>query len=291
MTGIDQDEDVVDEHLDAVSRGHHRVWLASFSVGIVLVGLLLFIGARYLLRSSPSAKSVDSALEEFRATSSTVGDAPVSFNRPAPGVYQVTGEGGEKISFPPNSQTDGAVMPVSVQYLAGGCWRWHLDFNTAHWQEFDFCPQGGDLLLGAQRNFQSWDFGTLRVENLGTYTCDPPAPIVVAGATSGQAFDHRCVGDNSAAPGESVTSGPSVFVGIESLDIGGATVTAIHQIREQRISGPQEGEIVEEWWFAAQTGLPLKSQRHYRLDTSSPLGTITYEENGSWQLSSMEPRT
>ena len=68
---------------------------------------------------------------------------------PAEGVYALNGQGTERISFPPNSHPDGAVMPATITYLADGCWRWHIDYNVAHWEEYDFCPRGGRLLLKA----------------------------------------------------------------------------------------------------------------------------------------------
>ncbi|MGZ4682214.1 MAG: hypothetical protein ACXWA3_04395 [Acidimicrobiales bacterium] len=268
--------------------------------GLMLVGggaaviLLLTAGAtigRYLLRDRPRAKSVDSAVEQFRADTSTTDAGSAGFVRPAAGVYQAAGEGEERISKPPNSQNDGAVMPISVTYLANGCWTWHLDYNEAHWHEFDFCPDGQHLLLVGQRNYQSWDFGMMKVENVGTYTCDPPAPIAVDDPTPGTTFVHHCTGDNTAAPGPSTTEGPSTIVGPETLSIDGADVATIHQKRSQTMTGTQRGSIEEDWWYTTDTGLPVRSERHYQLDSGSVIGTITYTENGSWQLTSLQPQT
>jgi len=35
----------------------------------------------------------------------------------------------------------------------------------------------------------------------------------------------------------------------------------------------------------------LRAERNYRLTSPSPVGNITYTEQGSWQLSSLEPTT
>ena len=264
-----------------------------YAIGAVVAVLVVACGVvvgSYLLRDEPGAKSVDSAVDQFRATSST-GAGQVDFVRPTAGVYQAAGQGEEQISTPPNSQHDGDLMPISVKYLDNGCWTWHLDYNVAHWHEFDFCPQGDQLLLVAQRNFQAWDFGFMKVDNLGTYTCEPAAPIVIADPTVGTSFQHHCTGDNTAAPGASTSEGPATIVGPETLTIGGTEVATIHQTRQQTMSGTQQGAIQEEWWYAADTGLPVRSERHYRLDTGSVLGTITYTESGSWELTSMQPRT
>jgi hypothetical protein len=270
---------------------HHWLRIALLTV----VGLVILAGGytvlRYAFRSHPGAKSIDAAVDDLRASSSLDTSNPTGFVRPAPGIYTAAGEGSEHISSPPNSQDDGALMPITVRYLPDGCWNWHIDYNSAHWHEFDYCPKGTELLLVAQRNFQSWDFGAMKVDNLGPYTCDPPAPIVVEDPQPGQTFEHHCTGENSAAPGPSTSAGPSTIVGTETLDIGGVQVPAIHQTRAQQMTGAQVGDVTEDWWFAADNGLPLRAKRRYKLDTQSVIGRITYTEQGSWQLTSLEPRT
>ena len=272
-------------------RRHHPARIALLVVvALIVIAVASTIG-RYLFRSHPGAKSIDEAVEELRSGTTTADTGPNAFARPAVGVYEAAGQGRESISTPPNSQDDGATMPITIRHLSDGCWTWHIDYNSAHWHEFDFCPHGSELLLEAQRNYQAWDFGALKVDNLGNYTCDPPAPVVVEDPQPGQVFAHGCTGTNTAAPGPSESAGPSTIIGRETLTIGGVAVEAIHQTRAQVMSGEQVGTVTENWWFAPDTGLPLRAERTYKLDTDSPLGKITYHEDGSWQLTSLEPRT
>ncbi|MEZ5144818.1 MAG: hypothetical protein R2726_20230 [Acidimicrobiales bacterium] len=256
----------------------------------LVVGAVGVVAVRYAERDRPEAVTSEEAVEEFRATSSTA-VAPTGFVVPAAGVYEAVGQGSARISFPPNAMTDGPTMPVAVTYLPDGCWRWRISYSTAAWHEYDFCPKGDELLLVAQRNFLSFDYGSFKVDNTAQYACDPPSPIVVESPVPGRSFDHQCVGENSAAPGRSVSAGPVTIIGTETLDIGGTSVPAIHQRRTQTMSGPQTGPVTEDWWFAADTGLPLKCERHQRIETSSPIGAITFTADGSWQLTSMQPRT
>ena len=284
--------DESEDPIPAPTGRHHR-WLLA--VGL-LVGLLVLAAGiptlRYLLRSHPGAKSVGSAVERYRSsTSGQPTTAGANFGGPRLGVYRATGSGTEKISFPPNSQQDGAVMPITVTALTKGCWRWRIDYNTAHWHEYDFCPDKGALLLVAQRNFQRWDFGTLAITNLGRYTCSPPAPVVVTGTHTGEAFEHHCTGTNTASSGTSDVDGPATLVGTTTLTIGGQRVPALHQTRLEHLTGSQQGTVTEHWWFDARTGLPLRAERHYDLTSSSPIGNVDYTECGSWQLQSMQPAT
>jgi hypothetical protein len=258
--------------------------------GLVVVAVAAVV-LPYLLRDQPRPVTVDEAVEDFRASSSTVDPAEPSFRRPAAGVYTAEGSGRAEISFPPNSQQDGAIMPASLEWLADGCWRWRITYNEAHWHEVDLCPVGDDLVLTGQRNLQGWDFGTTTVENRAEFTCEPPSPVVAAGAPPGTTFEHRCTGINTAAPGESIATGPAVVVGVETLTIGGVEVETIHQSQRREMSGGQQGVDQEEWWFAADTGLPVRVERTITLSTSSPIGSIDYAELGWWQLTSLEPRT
>lgn len=271
-------------------RRHHWIrtpLLIGMAVVVVLVAVVVL---SYVLRSRPGPKSLGASSRQFRSTTTTT-PAVRSFELPAAGVYKVTGRGSEQISKPPDTQTDGPIMPVGITYLADGCWRWRIDYNTASWHEYDFCPQGSQLLLVAQSNYQSWDFGLTSLTNLGKYTCSPPSPIVVKSPVRGQEFSQRCTGTNTAVPGPSVAAGTVTVAGVEILHVGGTPVRAIEMTRHLAISGAQHGVFDESWWFATSTGLPLKAVRNYRLVTSSAIGDITYNESGSWHLDSMTPRT
>jgi hypothetical protein len=269
---------------------HHWIRTPLLIAAATVVVIVAVVVISYVLRDRPGPKSLSASTRQFRSTTTT---SPTvrSFELPAAGVYRITGRGSERISKPPNSQTDGPIMPVGATYLADGCWRWRIDYNTASWHEYDFCPQGGRLLLVAQSNYQSWDLGLTSVTNLGQYTCNPPSPIVVQAPVRGQEFAQRCTGTNTAVPGPSVAAGTVTVVGVQTLRIGGTPVRAVEMTRHQTISGAQHGILDESWWFATSTGLPLKAVRDYRLVTGSVIGDITYNESGSWQLDSLTPHT
>ncbi len=273
-------------------RRIHHPWRLAIGMVVALVVVASAVPTvRYLLRSHPGAKSVDSAVQRYRTSTTEGTGSATEFQGPQLGVYEAHGTGHEQISFPPNSQDDGAVMPITVSALSKGCWRWRIDYNTAHWHEYDFCPDKGALLLVAQGNFQRWDFGSLVVTNLGSYTCSPPAPIVVEGARTGQTYEHHCTGTNTAAAGISNVDGPATIAGTTTLTIGDQKVEALHQTRVEHLTGSQQGTVTEQWWFDTRTGLPLRAERHYQVTSPSPIGNVDYAESGSWQLASMHPST
>jgi hypothetical protein len=230
-----------------------------------------------------------SALKSFRAAPTVPSPATIGLPAPAAGVYELHGQGSEHISFPPNSQGDGAVMPASVVGLARGCWRWHVDYNVAHWEEYDFCPTGAGLVQVANRNGQVWDFGTVKVKNSAEFSCQPPLAILRPLPVAGQTVDQACTGTNTAVSGSTTASGPVTVIGVQTLSVGGTAVTTVHELEETVLRGSQRGKATEDWWFDVRTGLPVRMERHINLATSSPLGAINYDENGWWQLASTTP--
>jgi hypothetical protein len=259
------------------------------AAGLVL-SVVLYVFLSYEFRSTPGAKSVHSAISAFHA-GRDASTANLRYPSPAQGVYELSGRGNEHISFPPNSQHDGSVMPASVTYLPGGCWRWHLDYNVAHWEEYDFCPGATGLVQRANRNSQAWDFGTLQITNLATFSC--PANTVVLPDTpmAGKTIRWTCQGTSTAVKGTATARVAMRVIASSAVTLGNhQEVAAIHEIQTTTLSGAQKGTVVENWWFSASSGLPLRVDRQIQITTASPLGAIHYSENGSWRMTSLAPR-
>lgn len=267
----------------------HPVRVVLLSVaGLLVIGVAVVVLA-YVFRNSPGQKSVKSAAQHFFATTTTA-PTPKAFTLPPAGVYTASGSGTERINEPPNSENDSPTMPVSVSYAAGGCWWWRIDYNTASWHEYEFCPKGKTLLLVAQRNYQAWNFGIVSVTNLAQFSCSPASPIVVQSPVPGRTYSLHCVGTNTAVAGRSTSEGPVTIVGVGTVRVDGVTVPAIHITRRQTMTGGQTGHLYESWWFDSLTGMPLQASRNYHLVTRSPIGQISYTEEGSWRLNSLIPK-
>ena len=275
-------------------RPHRRrrwLWVVG-AVGVLMAIVVGVIVGMFVLREDPGAKPLGEAVEEFRQEP----DGPATLgeiSRPEPGVYAATGAGQEAISFPPLSQDDGAIIPTTVQHESDGCWTFKVAYNEAHWQSWRYCPgDGPDTIVerGGQ-TFQRWDLGATSVENTSTFVCDPPALVLARDPVSGTTWDHACEGTNTQVSGTTLTEGPYTFVGEDRLQIGGEEVSAHHYRQSRTITGAQTGEQTVELWIEAESGLPLRSARSFEVGSDSPVGTITYTENGWWQLSSRRPTT
>jgi len=273
------------------ARRRHPWRIVFVTAAVIALGGIGFVVVRYVFREHPGPESLNAAVKAFKGRETITSDRNLRYDPPAEGVYVLHGQGTERIAFPPNSQRDGAVMPASVTYLANGCWRWHLDYNVAHWEEYDFCPHATQLLLAGNRNSQSWDFGTLKTNNLAQFRC-PPASVVIPGdPRPGQTLRYSCTGTNTAVSGRSVAATTVHIVGLDILRIREMVVPTVHELQQVTLTGGQRGTVREDWWFTVDSGLPVRVERHITILSSSPIGTITYHEAGSWQMTSLKPRT
>jgi hypothetical protein len=265
---------------------HHRLrWtlLALVGAAVVAAGVVVLL---FVTREDPDAKDVEEAVDEYRATSASTSISGVV--RPAAGVYVAEGSGREELSFPPLDQEDGASIPVTVEHLADGCWRWTVDFNEAHSQSWDYCEDGGRILESGGRTYQRWDLGATTIESIADFTCEPPNLVFDPAAQPGDTWEGGCTGTNSAIEGSTLTAGPTTYVGPDELELGGTPVKVHHYRQDLTISGAQVGTNRVHYWLD-DTGLAVRMEREVAVATDSPVGSITYDEVGEWQLTSLEP--
>jgi len=264
-------------------RVSRRVVVAIVGGAVLLVGAGIGVFAYLWQRDDARPVSVREAEQRLDGKA-----GPGGAFVPAEGVYQYTGSGSEALSTPPKSQAEGPEMPATVIHHAHGCWTFRIDYSTNHWQDWRYCARDGRLVEEGGRTFQRWDFVVSTIENTSTFVCEPPIVVLRSDMVPGKTWPQSCAGTNTNVGGTTVSSGDIRFVGVEPFDVGGTTVDAFHFVQPRTISGAQRGEENSELWFAPN-GLPLRNQRHIVIDSDSPIGTITYTEDGSFTLTSLEP--
>jgi len=264
---------------------------------VAVVGFLAgasFVFISYAQRGQPGAKSLAAAMRALGAAGVSGGTAPSSsglrYQYPDPGVYELTGEGSEHISFPPSSQRDGKIMPGSISMLKGGCWRWRVDYNVAHWEFYDFCPTAGALLLQGNDNSQTWSFGLLKISNRARFTCPADTEWLPASPAPDLRPAYSCTGTNTAVAGATTATTTIRVAGVVTLTIGGHSVRAVEEQDTTVLTGGQKGTVAETWWLDLQNGMPVRMQRSMNIATASPLGNIDYTESGHWQMAYLVPQ-
>ena len=270
-------------------RRHRRVRIVAAIVAVVLVAALATF---VVLWNRVTTRPVSIAEARRRAGAAGYGtdqSATATPLRPAAGIYQYRGEGTEKLDKPPRGQSQGTGIPGTVTHLGGRCWKFRVDYNTNHWQSWDYCSTGKGLTEQGGSFFQRLDLVITKVETSSTYTCDPPADTIRAAQRVGDQWKQNCPGTSTTASGEVIAAGPYTYLGQEDLNIGGTRVKALHYRWSRTLTGGQTGTEAGDFWFDAETGLPLRNQRVVTVHSGSPIGGVTYDEKGSFVLVSMTP--
>ena len=251
--------------------------------GLLLAGTGGFLAGGWLSQEKGRPGTVDEAAAQFERGNRAGGGPGV----PAEGVYRYTGSGTERLSVPPVRQDQGPEMPATVTHLDGGCWRFRIDYSTNHWQHWDYCATDKGLVERGGGSFQRLNLVAISVDVTTATECTDAVAIDLSGA-EGQALEQACtVSDEKAVTGAS--TGRNVFLGREDAEVGGATVPVLHYRRERDLSGRQRGTEEVEVWFDAETFLPVRVERRIAIETDTPLGALAYEEQGDFQLQSIEP--
>lgn len=260
-------------------------------VGAVLVVVAGAVAAGIVLwnRSGAHEASTREAERRFEQSSSTQRANP-SVLRPAAGVYAYRGTGTEHLSLPPKSQHQGPRMPATVTHRADGCWTFRIDYNSAHWQTWIYCPRRGGLVELGGETFERWDFVFTKYDSTSSFTCDPPSVAIRATMHAGDHWPQRCTGTSSGSTGTATTAGPYTFVAEEDVTVGGSAVPAYHFRQQRTLGGNQSGTQRADLWFAVKDGLPLRNERQVTVHTDTPIGSSTYTERGSFELTALRPR-
>lgn len=74
------------------------------------------------------------------------------------------------------------------------------------------------------------------------------------------------------------------------LHVGGELVPAYHYYVDRTLSGSQSGFEHYDMWCSVLDGLPLRTDRHVTVKSPSPIGAVTYTENGTYALASLTPQ-
>lgn len=269
--------------------GYVRRHWVLLGIGVLVVLVAGAVVTTVLSLDTPGPASVDDALDRFREHGGDDGSA-LPGGRPPEGVYRYAGEGEAALSFPPLTQQDGAEMPATVTHQPRGCWTTRVELNAEHWQQWTYCRVGDTMVETGGRTGQTWDLGVSSAENVSTFLCRPPNPVLEPAAEPGDQTEQTCSGSNSAVGGRTTSSGTSTFVGEETMVIGGQDVDTLHLRGERTLSGSQEGDERIDVWFRYD-GLLVRYERDIEVRTNSPVGIITYTETGHFELTDLRPQT
>jgi hypothetical protein len=201
-----------------------------------------------------------------------------------------SGEGTETLSVLDTTQHWGPRLPAVVERDGARCWTFTIEYNTHHEQSTTYCPNGDVLEEAGGSTVQSFDFVVTTVEDRTTFVCSPRGETIRVTAEPGATWRQSCDGTSEQQDTHVTSAGTDTFLRVETVEVDGERVRAFHYRATRTLSGDQTGEEVVDTWYRVRDGLPVRVERHTRVDSPSPVGTVTYVEEGTYRLTSLEPR-
>jgi hypothetical protein len=251
-----------------------RAGLAAVSVVAVVVGLA-GAAAWLLLRDTSDPVTVDEAVTSFRTDTEPV---PGAMSPIPEGVYVYATRGLERTDaltgvthrYPARSTLTVTAVECGVSLL----WR-VLEGRSTEWV-YCLTDEGWELRLQDERHTF---FG--RTERT-TYAC-ADTPIRPRPPAAG-AWQVTC------STGSAEETGSARYVRSGTVTVNGEPVRADHVRKQTTFSGEIRGFARHDLWFEERTGLPVKVAMATRTRNDSPVGAVTYEEEVTLRLTSLEPR-
>lgn len=236
--------------------------------------------------SSERVLPSDSASREDASDVSTGAARPaeqtVHDELPVEGVYAYRTTGGERISLFGAHHDYPERTFATVRHLGGCGWEARNDVVAEHVDIRTLCNDDRSFLQTRQER-QVTFFGK---KDGARMDCEPPLNLYTAGDKSGTRTKTVC----SDGEGSDVHL-TSVFLGTDTLVIGGERIEALHVLDEGTCTGRVEGTSVDELWLHPRTGLTLKWHREVDTIANAFGGAkVHYTEEATFALESLEPR-
>ena len=245
---------------------------AGVVAGIAILGVAAWF---FLLRDATRPVGVEEAVTSFRTETELAPEGP----SPIPeGVYVYETEGFEKTDAL-TGRTHRYPMRSTIAVRRAECgvsllWR-VLEGRSTEWT-YCVTPDGWELRSQDERHTF---FG--RTERT-TYLCSD-TPIRPRAAVPTR-WDVSCATDGADE------AGVGLIVGQDTLKVGGASVVTEHVRKRTTFSGDIRGFARHDLWFDTRSGFPVKMVMVSRTTNDSPVGDVTYDEDVTLILTSLEPR-
>lgn len=247
--------------------------------GIVAAGALAAVavagaaGWRLVLRDATEPVDVEEAVTSFRTETEPGGVSPIP-----EGVYVYDTDGFERTSAL-TGKTHRYSRRSTITVTAADCGArllWQvLDGRSTEWV-YCVADDGWDV---ASQDERHTFFGTTERT---TYTCQNT--LIRPAASPHPRWNVHCATDSAEE------LGVGRLLGTERLRVGGKPVLTEHVSKKTTFSGEIRGTSKHDIWFDSKTGVPVKVVMVSRTQNDSPVGEVTYDEDVTLMLTSLEPR-
>jgi hypothetical protein len=197
--------------------------------------------------------------------------------RPEPGVYQYATTGGDRLSMRGSARDYPETTFVTVRHDdCGFTQRW--DVLDERWEERRWCVEDERRALTAMSSYREF-FGHGQRNDL---TCEGPTPSSDA-VEPGVSWTVVCENEDTSATSRIEVGGRT------EVEVDGAGVDTLQLMLETTVEGESTGRMAGEQWIVPDTGLLVREQWETEVETAGPMGPVTYTEDYTLLLESMEP--
>jgi hypothetical protein len=195
-----------------------------------------------------------------------------------PGVYRyrTTGEesidvlGGAHHAYPPET---------TITVTPDGCGvRLRWDVLQERRDEWRLCPTAAGLAEAWTLQYHEF----FKQPDPKELVCPADTLLLPVNAVAGVGWDASCTLARELEPQH------FEVVGDDTVVVAGVKVPAIHVRQSVERGGEYFEHTITDWWLTS-TGLPLRSVQTKSSRTPSPIGGVTYREQYSTDLETLEP--
>ena len=259
-------------------------WTARLLVVANTAVLVAGVGAALLLSSDTAtpvrvADAVGRYREEHTGTTATT--APATHRLPAPGVYVYATEGSERIDVLGGATHEYPARTTLTVAHTGCGLRQRWTGIEERWDDEELCLSDA----GLERTTLHTHHEFFDMADDQDFVCGPGYVMVPARPVKGEMWTTDC------AAGDTRITGTGTVVGFEVLEVAGEPVETVHVRIEERASGSSRGPSRDDYWQRRGDGLLVRRVSSVRTESSSPVGTATYEESFALHLTSLAART
>ena len=261
-------------------------------LAVAVLGVLAAVGAGVLVvrsRDAATPVAVDDALDQYRASSTTGGNAPsrpadgphtAELRPPSQGVYSYRTTGHDQIDILGGSRHDyPELTTITVSAIDCGVrTRWQP--LEQRWDEADWCYGSEGITSPAERiHHEFFGFADDR-----SWECGPDALALPVDPAPGDEWSLSCTS------GTTVSPETARVVGFAELEVDGTPVRTVHIRFESSREDENAGTTVHDDWLVPDTGLLVRREATVDSRSESPVGTATYREQVTLELESLAPQ-
>jgi hypothetical protein len=229
--------------------------------------------------TASSTESSTGAPEQPTEPPSSVVDPAPSPRLADPGVYTYATEGFDEVDALTGARHDYPSL-TTITVTPHGCGvRLRWDVAVERWDSWDWCLEAGSIRMDGWTAYHEF-FG---VAGKNEYVCEGDArPLDAAPATTWTVVCRNGDLDTSTFVATVVDRGP--------LLIGGESIGSLHVHADVAASGVSTGTQSIDSWYSIDTGMLLREQLVTMTEQDTPIGSTSFEERYSIELTSIRPQ-